>query len=85
MSHLRNNKKPFSLDRFKPKSTFNFNKRNAGRFKNFTKDDRNGMYGLKDDKSIINEGSDKIVTVIIWGSEDYLKKAIKQLKIKKST
>lgn len=93
---------PFSRERFKPKSTFNSNKRNAviesfpsylkerlinieipsRKFNNFTKDDRNGMYGLKDDKSIINKGPDKVAAVIIWESEDYLKEAIKQLEDK---
>lgn len=93
---------PFSRERFKPKSTFNSNKRNAviesfpsyleerlpnieipsRKFNNFTKDDRNGMYGLKDDKSIINKGPDKVAAVIIWEIEDYLKEAIKQLEDK---
>ena len=40
------------------------------------------MYSLKDDKSIIIKGDDKVVVVIAWDGEDYLIEASKQLKNK---
>ena len=49
------------------------------RFNNLTKDERNAMYSLKDDKSIIIKGADKGAAVIVWDREDYLKEASKQL------
>ena len=52
------------------------------RFNNLTKDERNAMYSLKDDKSIIIEGADKGAVVIVWDHEDYLKEASKQLEDK---
>ena len=52
------------------------------RLNNLTKDERNAMYCLKDDKSIIIKGAEKGATVIVWDREDYLKEASKQLKDK---
>ena len=52
------------------------------RFNNLTKDERNAMYSLKDDKSIIIKGADKGAAVIVWDREDYLKQASKQLEDK---
>ena len=52
------------------------------RFNNLTKDERNAMYSLKDDKSIIIKGADKGAAVIVWDREDYLKEASKQLEDK---
>ena len=49
------------------------------RFNNLTKDERNAMCSLKDDKSIIIKGADKGVAVVVWNCEDYLKEAYKQL------
>ena len=40
------------------------------------------MYSLKDDKSIIIKGDDKVAVVISWDGEDYLIEASKQLKNK---
>ena len=36
------------------------------RYNNLTKDERNAMYSLKDDKSLIIKGADKGAAVIIW-------------------
>ena len=52
------------------------------RYNNFTKDERNAMYSLKDDKSIIIKGADKDAAVIVWDREDYIKEASKQLENK---
>ena len=52
------------------------------RFNNLTKDERNAMYSLKDDKSIIIKGADKGAAVIVWDREDYIKEATKQLEDK---
>ena len=48
------------------------------RFNNLTNDERNAMYSLKDDKSIIIKGADKGAAVIVWDREDYQKEARKQ-------
>ena len=52
------------------------------RFNNVTKGERNAMYSLKDDKSVIIKGADKSAAVIVWDREDYLKQASKQLEDK---
>ena len=52
------------------------------RFNNLSKDQRNAMYILKDDKSIIIKGADKGVAMIVCDCEDYLKEASKQLEDK---
>ena len=102
MWHFRNDERPFSQERFKPKSTFNPRNKDAvietylscleerlldieipsKRFNNLTKDERNAMYSLKDDKSIIIKGADKGSAVIVWDREDYIKEATKQLEDK---
>ena len=55
------------------------------RFNNLTNDERNAMYSLKDDKSVIIKGADKGAAVIFWDREDYLKEASKHWKIRSST
>ena len=102
MWHFRNDERPFSQERFKPKSTFNPRNKDAvietylscleerlldieipsKRFNNLTKDERNAMYSLKDDKSIIIKGADKGSAVIVWDRDDYIKEATKQLQDK---
>ena len=52
------------------------------RFNNLTKDERNAMYSLKDDKSIIMTGADKGAAGTVWDREDYIKEASKQLEDK---
>ena len=52
------------------------------RFNNLTKDERNVMYSLKDDKSIIIKGADKGAAVIFSDHEDYIKEVNKQLEDK---
>ena len=52
------------------------------RFNNLTKNERNAMYSLKDDKSIIIKGADKGAALIVRDREDYLKEARKQLEDK---
>ena len=85
MWHFRYDERPFSQERFKPKSTFNPRNKDAvietylscleerlldieipsKGFSNLTKDERNAMYSLKDDKSIIIKGADKGAAVIV--------------------
>ena len=52
------------------------------RFNNLTKDKRNAMYSLKDDKSIIIKGVNKGAAVIVWDREDYIKEESKKLEDK---
>ena len=47
------------------------------RFNNLTREKRNAMFSLKDDKSIIIKCADKAAAVIVWDCEDYLKEASK--------
>ena len=48
------------------------------RYNNITKDDRDALYSLKDDPSIIIKGADKGSVVVVWDRKDYLKEAYKQ-------
>ena len=45
------------------------------RYNNLTKEERDALYSLRDDSSIIIKG----VVVVVWDREDYLKEAYKQL------
>ena len=49
------------------------------RYNNLTKDERDALYSLKDDPSIIIKGADKGSVIVVWDIEDYLKKRYKQL------
>ena len=49
------------------------------RFNNLTKKEREALYSLKDDCSIIIKGADKGSVVVVWDREDYLKEAYRQL------
>ena len=48
-------------------------------FNNLTKEEREALYRLKDDPSIIIKGADKGSVVAVWDREDYLKEAYRQL------
>ena len=52
-------------------------------FKNLTKEEREALYSLKDDPSIIIKGADKGSVVVDWDREDYLKEAYRRLDDKK--
>ena len=49
------------------------------RFNNLTKEEREALHSLKDDRSIIIKGADKGSVVIFWDREDYLKVTYRQL------
>ena len=49
------------------------------RFKNLTKEEREALYSLKDDRSIIIRGAGKGSAVVVWDRENYLKEAYRQL------
>ena len=49
------------------------------RFNNLTKEEREALYSLKDDPSIIIKGADKGSGVVVSDREDYLKEAYRQL------
>ena len=53
------------------------------RYYNLTKDQRDALYSLNDDPSIIIKGTSKGSVVDIWDSEDYFKEAYKQLDARK--
>ena len=50
------------------------------RFNNLTKEERNALYSLTDDPTIIIKGADKGSAVVVWDREDNVKEASKQLK-----
>ena len=49
------------------------------RFNHLTKEEREPLYSLKDDTSIIIKGADKNSIAVVWDREDYLKEAYRQL------
>ena len=49
------------------------------RYKNLTKEERDALYSLRGDSTIIIKGSDKSSVVVFWDRKDYLKEAYKQL------
>ena len=53
------------------------------RFNNFTKEEQEALYSLKDDPSITIKGADKGSVVVVWDREDDLKEAYRQLDDKK--
>ena len=97
--HFRNDKRTFSTDKFRPKSSFNPRNKDAiietylssleerlldieipsRRYNNLTKEERNTLYSLRDDSSIIIKGADKGLVVVVWDREDYLNETYKQL------
>ena len=52
------------------------------RFNNLTKEERNALYNLRDDPTIIIKAADKGCAVVAWDRDDYLKEASKQLEDK---
>ena len=49
------------------------------KYSNLTKEERNAMFGLRDDTSIIIKEADKGSAVVVWDKCDYLAEASKQL------
>ena len=49
------------------------------RYNNLTKEERDALYSLRDNSTIIIKGAGKSSVVIIWDRGDYLKEACKQL------
>ena len=49
------------------------------RFNNLIKEEREALYSLKDDHSIIIKGADKGSVVVVWDRGNYLKEAYRQL------
>ena len=96
MWHFRNDERPFTAEKFRPKYSFNPRNKDAiietylscleerlldieipsKRYNNLTKDERDALYSLKDDPSIIIKGAEKCSVVVVWEEEDYLKEAI---------
>ena len=48
-------------------------------FNNFSKEERDTLYSLKNDSTIVIKGANKGSGVVVWDREDYLKEAHKQL------
>ena len=45
------------------------------KFNNLTKRERDALYNLKNDKTIVIKGADKGWAVVVWDREDYIKEA----------
>ena len=52
------------------------------RFDNLTREERNVLYNLGDDPTIMIKGADKGFAVVVWDREDYSEEAYKQLEDK---
>ena len=52
---------------------------NKSKYSNLTKEERNAIYSLKDDTSIVIKEADKGSGIVVWDREDYLAEAQKQL------
>ena len=48
------------------------------RYNNLTKEERDALYSLRDDSTIIIKGADKGLVVVVWDRGDYLKESYKQ-------
>ena len=48
------------------------------RYNNLTKEERDALYSLRDDSTIIIKSADKGSVVVVWDRENYLKEAYKQ-------
>ena len=49
------------------------------RYNNLTKEERDALYSLRDDSTIVIKGANKGSVVVVWDREDYFKEAYKQL------
>ena len=49
------------------------------KFNNLSKEERDALYSLKNDSTIVIKGTDKGFGVVVWDRKDYLKEAHKQL------
>ena len=49
------------------------------KFNNLSKEERDALYSLKNDNTIVIKGADKGSGVVVWDREDYLKEEHKQL------
>ena len=49
------------------------------KFNNLSKEERDALYSLKNDNTIVIKGADKGSGVVVWDREDYLKEEDKQL------
>ena len=49
------------------------------KFNNVTKGERDALYNLKNDKTIVIKGADKGSAVVLWDREDYIREAENQL------
>ena len=49
------------------------------KFNNLSEEERDALYSLKNDNTIVIKGADKGSAVVVWDREDYLKEAHKQL------
>ena len=48
------------------------------RYNNLTKEERDALYSLRVDSTIIIKGADKGLVVVVWDRGDYLKESYKQ-------
>ena len=49
------------------------------KYNNLTREEREALFDLKNDKNIAIKGADKGSTVVVWDRDDYIQEAEKQL------
>ena len=52
------------------------------KYNNFTREERGALFDLKNDKTIVIKGADKVSAVVVWDRDDYIQEAEKQLRDK---
>ena len=76
--YFRNDERDLITNPFKKKSKFNPKNSNS-KYSNLTKEERNAIYSLRDDNTIIIKEADKGSGIVVWYRKDYLAEAKKQL------
>ena len=49
------------------------------KYNSLTREERSGLYDMKNDKNIDVKSADKGSTIVVWDRDDYIKEAEKQL------
>ena len=92
MWYFRNDERAFSTDKFRPKSPFNPRNKDSERlldidipskrYNNSTRKERDALYSLRDDFTIIMESANKGWVVVLRDREDCLKEAYQQIQVR---
>ena len=53
------------------------------KYNNITQEEWEGLFNLKNKKTLVIKGADKLLAVVVWERNDYIQEAEKQLDDKK--